>query len=76
MSALGLAIKAPGKAPLNNNKCDFWTFASRMGEERTTDLAKSIPAYFRGKLLDNDGQVDIGPALMDMPEYVGFSTYS
>ena len=41
------------------------------------DLAQSIPAYFRGKLLGEDsGKFDFAGALSSMPEYVGFSTIS
>ena len=47
-----------------------------MGQERTSDLSRSIPAYLRGKLIDGDGKLDIGPALMSMPENVGFTSNS
>ena len=33
----------------------IYTFASRMGRERTADLARSLPAYFRYKLINGNG---------------------
>ena len=37
------------------NKFALFTFAARMGQERTTDLSKSIPAYFRHRLIRGNG---------------------
>ena len=47
-----------------------------MGEDRSADLSKSLIAYFRGKLLEGDGHFNIGPALTQMPAYVGFTSSS
>ena len=33
----------------------IFTFASRLGKERTVDLARSLPAYFRYKLISGNG---------------------
>ena len=54
----------------------IFTFAARMGEERTADLARSLPAYFRSKLIDGNGQFNLFQALKSMPEYIGFTTFS
>ena len=58
------------------NGFSIFTFASRMGEERSTDLARSLPAYFSNQLFFNNGQFNIVQALTTMPEYIGFTTCS
>ena len=49
----------------------MFTFACQNGRDRTSDLSKSVSAYLRGKLLENDGSFDLIDALHDMPDNVG-----
>ena len=49
----------------------MFTFACQNGRDRTSDLGKSVSAYLRGKLLDNDGSFDLIGALKKMPDNVG-----
>ena len=66
-----------GAAPTKKNSALIFTFASREGEARSVDLAQSIPAYFRGKILGEDsGKFDFAGALGTMPACVGFTTLS
>ena len=47
-----------------------------MGLERSSDLSRSLPAYFRYKLIIGNGKFNIVQALKNMPEYIGFSKTS
>ena len=55
----------------NQNSMMMFTFACQNGRDRTSDLSKSVSAYLRGKLLENDGSFDLIDALHDMPDNVG-----
>ena len=55
----------------NENSKMMFTFACQNGRDRTSDLSKSISAYLRGQLLENNGRFDLIDALLDMPENVG-----
>ena len=68
-------IKANVSETLARKRNDFsiFTFASKMGQERSSDLSRSLPALFRYKLIKGNGKFNIVQTLKNMPEYIGYT---